>query len=127
MKTCLALARALTYQALPHFLQLLQVILNLLKNAIEQHAVHTTEQKWVRITLQPGILSEKHIIIEDNAGSIPAVVMKPLFDAYFSTKSLNGTGLGLYMSKMIIENSFNGQMSVENTESGRCAFCDDIP
>ncbi len=96
----------------------MQVILNLLKNAIEQHALHSTEQKWVRITLQPGMIGEKQIIVEDNAGGIPAVVMKNLFDAYFSTKSLNGTGLGLYMSKMIIENSFNGQMSVENTESG---------
>lgn len=98
--------------------ELLQVMLNLIKNAIEQHSLNSNDEKYVRIHLRSRIQEDKQIIVEDNAGGVPEALLEHLFDAYFSTKSLNGTGLGLYMSKMIVEKTFNGEMRVENTEVG---------
>ena len=57
--------------------------------------------------------------IEDTAGGIPQHLIEKIFDPYFSTKSeKNGTGLGLYMSKMIIVDKLNGDLRVKNTDQG---------
>ncbi len=98
--------------------ELKQVILNLTKNAedvlLEQEIENPT------ITIRTHKENNKYILeISDNAGGIPEDIIDKIFDPYFSTKvKKNGTGLGLYMSKTIIEKHCGGEISVENIKEG---------
>ena len=59
------------------------------------------------------------ITIEDNAGGIPKDIIEKIFDPYFSTKKAkDGTGLGLYISKTIIEDHCKGDLKVQNSNIG---------
>jgi signal transduction histidine kinase len=59
------------------------------------------------------------IIIEDNAGGVQKEIINKIFDMYFTTKhQRQGTGLGLYLTKIIIEKKFKGNINVENGELG---------
>lgn len=93
-----------------------QVLLNLLSNAKEAIQARRPNDGQVRISLetegQLGILR-----FLDNGGGIPEDVIDRIFDPYFSTKEL-GTGIGLYMSKMIIERGFKGQIQARNLGAG---------
>ena len=57
------------------------------------------------------------VLIRDNAGGINADVIKKVFDPYFTTRP-QGNGIGLYMSKMIIESNMRGKLQVKNTDDG---------
>ena len=57
------------------------------------------------------------ISVEDEAGGIKLDDINKVFEPYFTTKD-TGTGIGLYMSKMIIDKDFNGLLSVANTDKG---------
>jgi len=98
--------------------ELKQVVLNILKNA--QDAFSENKIKNPRIVLQT--ISEENsvkLIISDNAGGISEDNKRYIFDPYFTTKEQHdGTGLGLYMSKMIIEDNCKGKLSVEDIEGG---------
>ncbi len=98
--------------------KLAQALLNIINNAKDALVENKIEDKKIKILSQ---LNEKDIVISiiDNAGGIPKNIIEKIFDPYFSTKSeKNGTGIGLYMSKIIIEKHMNGILSVENTEEG---------
>ena len=59
------------------------------------------------------------VTVQDNAGGVDEENLEKIFEPYFTTKgSSQGTGLGLYMSKMIIEKNMNGSLTVENTTEG---------
>jgi signal transduction histidine kinase len=94
--------------------ELKQVILNLMKNA--EDILLDNEIKNPIITIET---KENSLSISDNGGGVPKDILDKIFDPYFSTKlEKNGTGLGLYMSKMIVEEHCNGELSVSNTEDG---------
>jgi signal transduction histidine kinase len=94
-----------------------QVILNILNNAKDALIENTIENKKIDIK----IFKENNnavITIEDNAKGIPKKIIKNIFEPYFSTKESNGTGLGLYMSKTIIEKHLKGEIFVQNSNIG---------
>jgi PAS domain S-box-containing protein len=96
--------------------ELIQVILNILKNAQDNFEEKKIKSPKITITTQKNSLS-----ICDNGGGIAEDIMDGIFDPYFSTKDeKNGTGLGLYMSKIIIEEHHNGKLIVENRNGGVC-------
>ena len=98
--------------------EFMQVIINILANAKEQ----CTEKniKHPRITIKSfDIDDETYIEISDNAGGIDEKIIEKIFDPYFSTKlEQNGTGLGLYMSKMIIKDYHSGDIYAKNSDGG---------
>jgi len=98
--------------------ELMQVILNLLNNAKDQ-LIDKEIQNPLIIVKSYKHIDEIVVEIEDNAGGISESIIDKVFDPYFSTKlEKNGTGLGLYMSKMIISEYHNGTISVHNSILG---------
>ena len=95
-----------------------QVILNIVSNAKDALVENSINNAVISINTQK--LEETGIIsIKDNAGGIPQDVINRVFEPYFTTKEQGkGTGLGLYMSKMIIEDNMNGVLKVQNTKDG---------
>jgi signal transduction histidine kinase len=58
------------------------------------------------------------LYIEDNAGGIEKEIINKIFNPYFTTKFDYGTGIGLYMTKLIIEEKMNGVIKVTNSKEG---------
>lgn len=98
--------------------ELNQVILNILKNS--EDALKRNNIKKPKIIISTS-KTNKHLYldIEDNALGIKEENIKKIFEPYFSTKqSKEGSGLGLYMSKTIVENNCGGKLSVKNIKNG---------
>jgi signal transduction histidine kinase len=94
--------------------EFIQVLLNLIKNAKDALTQNKTPEPKIMIKSKA---TESLLIVEvcDNGGGIDESIMDDIFKPYFSTKDdKKGTGLGLYMSKMIIEEHIGGKLSVEN-------------
>jgi signal transduction histidine kinase len=97
-----------------------QGILNIVNNAQDALNEKGIDGKKIEILL---FHQESTLIlsIHDNAGGIEEAVIDKIFDPYFSTKSSkNGTGLGLYISKIIIEEHMKGRLLVSNKHNGAC-------
>ncbi len=98
--------------------ELRQVVLNLIKNAEDVLVDKKVEDPYIKIAT----FNENNnwiLTISDNGGGIPEAYINKVFDPYFSTKEAkDGTGLGLYMSKTIIEDHCGGEISVSNTVEG---------
>ena len=75
-----------------------------------------------KITIETEKIDTSLIInICDNGGGVPQDIIDKIFDPYFSTKDeKNGTGHGLYMSKLMIEKHNNGTLKIYNTQEGAC-------
>ena len=96
--------------------EIMHVVLNIVKNSQDNFKDKKKKRAYIKITS-----SEKKVTIEDNGGGINSAVIEKIFDPYFSTKDeKNGTGLGLYMSRTIIEEHHKGILSVQNTDDGVC-------
>ena len=96
--------------------ELMQVILSILKNSEENFLEKEIQNPQIKI-----ITNQNSIVIYDNGGGVPSNIVEKIFDPYFSTKNeKNGTGLGLYMSKIIIEDHHKGQLTLENVDDGVC-------
>jgi PAS domain S-box-containing protein len=95
-----------------------QVILNILSNA--RDAIKEKQIPKGNVHIQLGTLDETVVLsLADNAGGIPEAILPKIFDPYFSTKNkAQGTGIGLYMSKTIIEKHFKGKLEAHNEGDG---------
>jgi signal transduction histidine kinase len=89
-----------------------QVILNLLTNAKEVLLERVISSPKIIITID-----KTHVTVADNAGGIKAKDIQKIFEPYYSTK-VQGSGIGLYMSKMIVEKNMGGKLSVKNNKDG---------
>jgi len=106
---------------------MIQVLLNLLKNAKDVLIERKVAGPKVVMRIESGSKQEIICYVEDNAGGIPDKVIDHIFEPYFSTKDeKNGTGLGLYMSKAIVEDHLDGTLLASNREKGAC-FAITIP
>lgn len=98
--------------------ELVQVLINLMKNAAD-----ALKEKEIQNPTLHLFCSEKkeYVVFEvvDNAGGIPKEILEKIFEPYFSTKDdKNGTGLGLYMSKTIVEDHLKGKLLASNYKTG---------
>ena len=98
--------------------ELKQVILNLIKNAEDALLEKRIENPYIKISTYKE--NDKYILeVSDNAGGVKEGIMENIFDPYFSTKTKKeGTGLGLYMSKTIIEEHCGGKLTIANNNDG---------
>jgi PAS domain S-box-containing protein len=95
-----------------------QVLINILNNAQEAIQSNASLKKEIKILVTQE--DDKAVIyVKDDGGGIEKSLLSKIFDPYFTTKNqTQGTGLGLYMSKQIIENSMCGSLSARNIKDG---------
>jgi len=94
-----------------------QVLINILNNAKDA----LIQKKIInpKITIKVKEYNDEIILyIIDNAGGIQVEPIEDIFKPFFTQGKKNGTGIGLFMSKLIIENNMNGKLLVNNTEYG---------
>ena len=99
--------------------EILQVLMNLIKNAHDIIIERKISSGKITITVEKKAGSI-YVDVCDNGGGISDDIATKIFEPYFSTKADNGTGLGLYMSKSIIEDQYKGTLTFYNTEAGAC-------
>ncbi len=104
--------------------EFVHVLVNIIANAKDAIIQHTGEAhrqstaKKIEITVTADEQTVL-IMISDSGGGIPEHLLLQIFNPYFTTKGASsGTGMGLYMSKMIVEKEMNGELLAENTECG---------
>ena len=100
-----------------------QVIINVLQNAIEQFndsAASAIDSKELILAVKDSF-KEVELHICDNAGEIPIENLQKIFDPYFSTKGeRHGQGLGLFLSKSIMQGSIGGNLEAFNENGCAC-------
>ena len=96
-----------------------QVMLNLINNSKDAYNQRKIKNREIKIIVNRDNKENVLIIYSDNAKGINEDIIDKIFDPYFTTKhSSQGTGLGLYMSEMIVKKSMNGNIKVYNNKDG---------
>ena len=96
--------------------ELIQVLMNILVNAKDALRHTVSAEKYIFIDVEE---KDNQIVIQvkDNAGGINDDIIDKIFEPYFTTKhQFNGTGIGLYMSKLLMEKHLKGELTVKNVE-----------
>jgi signal transduction histidine kinase len=106
--------KTLTVAGLPN--ELNQVVLSLLKNSKDEFVKKPHDHMKIDINITH-INNKAIITVTDNAGGIPEDIIDTIFDIYITTKK-DGSGLGLNISKNMVEDHMNGKLSVRNTSDG---------
>ena len=97
-----------------------QVVMIILNNAIDNFESKSIEGPKIDMVITEDI-DTSYLTICDNGGGIDKDKIDRIFDPYFTTKfSKEGLGLGLYIAKMLIEDSMQGVLEAKNTKSGIC-------
>ncbi|MBE0492483.1 MAG: PAS domain-containing protein [Sulfurospirillum sp.] len=100
--------------------ELLQVFINIFTNAKEALMEKQPLKPYIMVQIAED-RNEISIKFTDNAGGIDAEILDKVFDPYFSTKNYkDGTGLGLYMNKIIMEKHLGGTILASNAKEGAC-------
>jgi PAS domain S-box-containing protein len=98
--------------------ELTQIIINLIQNSKDAFLSNKIGQKEIKIVTKKSI-NFAIVEVTDNAGGIKDENLEKVFEPYFTTKhKSSGTGLGLFMSKMICEQAFNGSIEFQNNDAG---------
>lgn len=102
---------------------IVQVLLNLLNNAVDAFGTDTYNDKKVLVELK---LQDKNVIIKcyDNAGGVAQINKEKIFMPYFTTKQIKtGSGLGLYMSREIAQKLFDGELYFSDAKDSEYTTC----
>ncbi len=104
-----------------------QVLLNLISNSKDAMSELNRPEKSVTVAIRKapdGVT----IYVRDNGPGIPLQIQQKIFDAYFTTKGkLRGTGIGLHMSRQIIEKIFKGSITLAESSEHGSSFRIDLP
>jgi signal transduction histidine kinase len=102
-----------------------QVVLNLLSNAKE--ALKDSKNKTIDLNIN--VIDDKlHIECYDNGKGVDPEIVDKIFDPYFTTKDRTvGTGIGLHMSKQIIQKVFDGKLYLDTSQRSLTCFRIEIP
>lgn len=105
------------FEIITHQNQLIQVIINLLSNARDE--LENVDKSFRKLIFIDAFKKDSQYIIQikDNAGGIPEEILNKIFEQHFTTKDkVDGTGIGLFMSKEIIEKNIKGTIVAYNQE-----------
>jgi len=94
-----------------------QVLINIINNARDVLIQRKVKNPQIKITI---FEKDEQIIslIQDNAGGINIEPIEKIFEPFFTNEKTNGSGIGLFMSKLIIENNMDGELKVQNKDAG---------
>ncbi len=105
------------FQIVGYANELEQALLNIISNAKDALIENKIEDPFIKIVVESKD-DKIFISIEDNAGGIQTEPIDSIFEPYYTTKVDHGTGIGLYMTKMIVVKNLNGKLNVQNTSNG---------
>lgn len=100
--------------------ELQQALINLVHNARDVLTHNGITDPRIVLSCRLDHRNLPLVQVEDNGGGVPEGIKEKIFDSYFTTKEAKGTGIGLYLVRKIVEESFEGSVRLHNTGSGAC-------